>query len=294
MHYEHTKSGQTSFLEALPASPFPSRELDGEQLILATGGPTCSALYKSVGPVGLLLKTLVDSSIWRSTLYSLTWKGKATKQGRSYCRLLPSARPIAGIDALLWPTPRAVEGQRGVAQSDAERDSPLLTTRVRQEEQRSAWPTPSAKPSGTIKTVDEVRGNGLYRNGRKLQGSLEHAARVWPTPAARDYKPGQASRIGRTEGAEGLNDVVKAWPTVRASDGTHGGPNQRDSKGNAGLPGAVAWSTLAAQDAKNTTLPPSQATRDTLPGDLLKPGSSGQLNPAWVESLMGFPPGWTE
>ena len=23
-------------------------------------------------------------------------------------------------------------------------------------------------------------------------------------------------------------------------------------------------------------------------------GNGGQLNPAWVEAMMGFPPGWTE
>ena len=34
------------------------------------------------------------------------------------------------------------------------------------------------------------------------------------------------------------------FPTPRASDAEHGGPNQRDSKGNYALPGAVAhWPT---------------------------------------------------
>lgn len=55
----------------------------------------------------------------------------------------------------------------------------------------------------------------------------------------------------------------------------------------------LLWSTPAAQDAKNTTLPPSQEMRDTLPGDLLKGGTQGQLNPDWVETLMGYPIGWT-
>ncbi len=34
------------------------------------------------------------------------------------------------------------------------------------------------------------------------------------------------------------------WPTIRASDGEHGGPNQRGSKGDLGLPSAVVmWPT---------------------------------------------------
>lgn len=37
------------------------------------------------------------------------------------------------------------------------------------------------------------------------------------------------------------------WPTIRASDGSHGGPNQRDSKGYFALPAAVhQWSTPTA------------------------------------------------
>ena len=47
------------------------------------------------------------------------------------------------------------------------------------------------------------------------------------------------------------------------------------------------------QDGKNNSLPPSQATWDTIPGAVLRTGERGYLNPGWVESLMGFPPGWT-
>jgi len=56
------------------------------------------------------------------------------------------------------------------------------------------------------------------------------------------------------------------------------------------------WPTPAAQDAKNSTPPPSQRNRDTVPGALLRAGESpgGQLNPTWVEWLMGLPIGWTE
>ncbi len=48
-----------------------------------------------------------------------------------------------------------------------------------------------------------------------------------------------------------------------------------------------------AQDGKTATPPPSQVKWDTLPVDLIRSGAMGTLNPAWVECLMGFPPGWT-
>ena len=56
------------------------------------------------------------------------------------------------------------------------------------------------------------------------------------------------------------------------------------------------WPTPCAQDAKNSTLPPSQTERDTLPGALIRYGypTGGKLNPPWVEWLMGYPIGWTE
>lgn len=56
------------------------------------------------------------------------------------------------------------------------------------------------------------------------------------------------------------------------------------------------YPTPAAQDAKNSTLPPSQKVRDSVPGALLRDGEppGGQLNPQWVEWLMGYPDGWTD
>lgn len=148
-------------------------------------------------------------------------------------------------------------------------------------------------------------------------------------------------------------------PIVTASIGEHGGPNQRDSSGSPGLQMAAPstmnylpqrspealkqeqvcpetvqlWSTPTANDAKNSTLPPSQLKRCGLPGQIMRTmyqtpttgaglcggtgnyqqlkkkeqdgeitpeerrsmaaGNGGQLNPDWVEAMMGFPVGWT-
>lgn len=40
--------------------------------------------------------------------------------------------------------------------------------------------------------------------------------------------------------------------------------------------------------------PMARGDRDTVPGHLIREGHSGQLNPALVEWLMGYPAGWTE
>lgn len=87
------------------------------------------------------------------------------------------------------------------------------------------------------------------------------------------------------------------WPTPLASDGAKGGPNQRGSKGNLALPAAVMkFPTPCARDYRAGDRPDSvrAQTRDYSPNlnDVAAPG--GQLNPTWVEWLMGFPLGWTE
>jgi hypothetical protein len=74
----------------------------------------------------------------------------------------------------------------------------------------------------------------------------------------------------------------ETWPTPTAVQGSL---SQNPSR---------MWPTPTAQDSKNSTLPPSQSSRDSIPGELLRDGESGELNPPFVEWLMGFPIGWTE
>jgi DNA (cytosine-5)-methyltransferase 1 len=124
-----------------------------------------------------------------------------------------------------------------------------------------------------------------------------------------------------------LNDQVKhgMWPTPKAS--LRGDcPSERE-RNTPDLPSAAKmWSTPAANDGKNGTLPASQIGRDTLVGDVMKASMwptprankpegyssaefrptlaqvatgeekpiHGQLNPDWVDTLMGFPAGWSE
>lgn len=92
---------------------------------------------------------------------------------------------------------------------------------------------------------------------------------MWPnfaTPQARDFRTGGADRWGDPARSRNLNDQVAAmWPTPR-------------TKGMCG--GTGAWEKL------NDATTHEEAK-------LMGAGNGGQLNPDWVELLMGWPLGWT-
>jgi len=132
------------------------------------------------------------------------------------------------------------------------------------------WPTPCS-------TDAERGGRGDLLAWMRGYENLHHPPRgMWPTPQAHDTAPGDASRIGRhgtKHGDRNLNDYVAAaggpstrqtYPTPRASDGPPENCHGR------------TWST----------------TDKNLHTVVAKP-EGGQLNPEWVEWLMGVPMGWT-
>lgn len=174
-------------LSALPGN-------DEAKKMTVTSGRRCLELSKNCGPLGLLEKTLLGSSIWGSTLRLLTWKHKVTPAGRLYFQLAASAPRISDTESQLWATPTASDGAQGgiIGKNDS-----FHTT-----------------ANGTLRKVNQ--------NG--------------------------------TDGSVGLGRLVRMWATPTASDseGTTGG------------------------------------NRFSLRTDV-----QGQLNPEWVEALMGFPAGWT-
>jgi hypothetical protein len=83
-----------------------------------------------------------------------------------------------------------------------------------------------------------------------------------PTPNSRDWKDGQTAGNRKSPGL----GVVAHWPTPR-------------TKGMCG--GTGSWDLLK----KNTTIEEAR---------LMGAGNGGQLNPLWVEWLMGWPIGFTD
>lgn len=195
----------------------------------AGSGQTLSALLRKPGRLNSCLKILLESSTWASTESLLTWRGSATKSGRSIYRLVPStprnSDTDSGSSVSNWATPRASDFNKGVRTPEGyakelERKSnghDLPT-------QLTTWGTPRASRGGY--QVD--------KNGNKCP-TLEGHLASWPTPQARDVK-------GQTQNADRMDavpNILKAtWPTPNASDGSAGPNPKKPGQTGQGLPAA--------------------------------------------------------
>lgn len=170
----------------------------------------------------------------------------------------------------------------------------------------------------------------LFRLVPSMPRTEETAAPFWPTVCATEARQGlQIRREGKKGTQQSLSTAVRLWPTPRANDAEKRGEVSSDPRN--GLPGAVRfWPTPTAEQcgmtattggrpiekstklstqvylAEQAKLFPTPTARDYKSPDT-NPDSKrfsqktelnslvgGQLNPTWVEWLMGFPLGWTD
>lgn len=147
----------TLFQEGSPASRSVQPGSAEAVRMTVTSGQRCLELSRKSGPLGLLEKMLLGSSIWHSTRCFLTWRDKATKQGRLYFRLAAS-------------TPRTGESGSQYWDASTAADTPLFPTITRFDA-----------------TCGDIKGKeftGKTRHGMKLI----QAAKLYPTPTAQMRK----------------------------------------------------------------------------------------------------------
>jgi hypothetical protein len=166
------------------------------------------------------------------------------------------ALPTAANDAGLWRTPTV-----GMLNADRAKD-PEYTARKEAKGQ-------------TITLADQVKN-----------------PRMWPTPTV----CGNHNRKGASAtSGDGLATAVKNWPTPTASLGTKGGRvTPRKSREGGTLIESVSsrsFATPTARDWRSGKASEATMGRNSRP---LSEQIGGQLNPNWVEWLMGWPLGWTD
>jgi hypothetical protein len=127
----------------------------------------------------------------------------------------------------------------------------------------------------------------------------DQIAHLFPTPRAADGEKGQRTGAGaRKEANRGhgidLPSYTQLYPTPTVcGDYNRKGVSSKSSDGLATFVKKQMYPTPTANDAKNNA-PPSQHVENGRHSAPLNVLAGGALNPAWVEWLMGFPPGWTE
>ena len=135
-----------------------------------------------------------------------------------------------------------------------------------------SWPTPRTC-SAMAATITPA---SVWKDSRFPNLETVVGRRLWPTPKASAAGPDFA-KVGRSATGISLATAVAMWPT----------PSARDWKDN---PGAWMW------NGKNPDGTHRNRT-DQLPRKVYAvegtAQNGGQLNPTWVEWLMGFPLGHT-
>ena len=161
--------------------------------------------------------------------------------------------------------------------------------------------------------------SGMTRNGTLyplpmwVRRTSAKESGLWRTPHAHCWK-NASTMEERVSGGHTVNlqDQVRKWPTPTAMTGGTGvAPSHRNGSHGWNIGAAVQdslsetptrkWPTPTVQDSENDA-GPSQWKRNSYPLNVevhrangrTATTKTGQLNPTWVEWLMGYPPGWTD
>jgi len=215
-----------------------------------------------------------------SSMCSQSWKAWVTKQRQEYSQRLKSEQATREKESssLAWPTPVSMNDGIYVDKNPS-RNSLGLATMVAQQ-----WPTPSARDhKGTTKPGERVTASGVVRKyGEQLPDTV---MKHWSTPTVSDskgaYPPHAMTRKDGKSRLDQLQNMVvypelieKQWPTPTTQD------SDKATKG------------IRTKHQNNLTAITFNQSQDPEKNNSLM--KSHELNPSWVEQLMGLPVGWTD
>lgn len=281
---EQVEGQLTLFPEDSPASRSPLPGSKGARKMTVTSGRKWLGLSKNSGPLGLLEKMLLESLGWHSPIFYLNWKPVDIGQGHFLYQLALSEPDIDDTELPLWATPTA-QDYKPRGPNSRQQGLP---------EQVKLWPTPKASLRGdcpsernrrspdlsaavkmyNTPTAQDAKNSTLPQSQMKGDSLVGDVMReMFATPQARDYRAGQASRWEDKERrSRNLNDQIAMWPIPTTGAGMCGGTGNFQQ-----LKRLKERGVISENERRN-----------------MSQGNGGQLNPYWVEWLMGFPVEWTE
>ena len=273
----------------------------------ATSGPpsTCSSTSAAL-QLSLESRLRARTASAGSTLYTLTWKHRATPLGLSICALRASAprtsASASGSSEKGWTTPQAHDTSgRSLGQKEKHGTKHGCACLVRDAD-LAGWQTPKVSDTSSEKWETKTARNARLVAAGKTKGcgspALPAQAEMsgWPTPTTRDWKDGSECLNVPTNALLGREVWKAGWNTPAASDGNGGkrphpdttmtGQHPEGRKVNMGLASQVHIGFIKTEPARLT------ATGEMLTGSSAAMESGGQLNPAHSRWLMGLPPEW--
>nr|DAM35931.1 MAG TPA: hypothetical protein [Caudoviricetes sp.] len=274
-----------------------------ERKITVISGQSLNVPYEKSNRLGLLVRMLLESSQWYNPARRLIWKAsllrekreiksenlslkpsaKTSKQkdilsNRWLFRLVPSVRPIEETGSGLLPTITASDYRLRGPNSRQQGIGEYIRMNLLQ------TPT-TVQHCESSENMKERSVKKEYRNGtiyNSLLSQLVYGG-LLPTPQAVDSSIGAV--IGR-------NDHF-----ILTKNGTPRKVNQNGSNGSVGLARLFhLMNTPTATDWKGgSTRKQSSFQRTSLRGEIhadYGTGQTSQLNPLFVEEMMGFPTYW--
>jgi hypothetical protein len=185
----------TSSQQDTPASHLVLPGSAEAQKMTDISGHTYFPLFKEKDPLGAFSRMFMGMSLWASTRCYLTWKGKATPQGRSLFQLVPlthlTDETEFGSSEEMWATPNTMDH---------------LPQRSKEALKKQA--TTSRKGRARPANLREQVNPETVQAWKEAQEPT-----MWPTVTARDYKGGRTpealAKAGRNE-TNSLPDAVNA------------------------------------------------------------------------------------
>jgi len=187
----------------------------------------------------------------------------------------------------------------------------MMSERRTEGNESGFWPTPKCVMPDNLSSAKEIRNGRILRaSGNDFGINLADAVRLWPTPTKSDHK-GSGPTIKRKDGKmrgdrldyaveQGLRGGTKTqqtFPTPQASDHiTKRTSDNWMAKGrqNYCLSNPEVQATWATPQSRDFRTGQESRWEDKNKTRNLNDQVAGQLNPDWVEWLMGWPIGWTD
>ena len=260
------------------ANPSPSLVEERERTITATSGLRCFERYGRYTPLGSLVKTLLESRRWWSPAKSLRWDAQTIFSKRiTYIEKKADSHSTKSAQT---SKPKDIPSNRLLFQL-------AVSERPTKGIESGLLPTPNAMDIPHKDMEINERGR---RNPKK--GKTDHSlgledmavAKLLPTPCSIE-----ATKFTKTINP---NSQMGQGLTALAVNGLLPTPTAMEIKHSNRVKGLKEKGAKGLYSRKNGALRPNGLT-DFLDFNNQVGGGTSQLNPLFVEEMMGFPLMWT-